>query len=77
MTPDHRELNVRVIEQCHLSAGKHVVDRRGEKQRGVSGFIKDPDKSITDLLAETGKTLGDTLSIERFARFAVGEELKA
>jgi elongation factor Ts len=41
------------------------------------GFIKDPDKSITDLLAETGKTLGDTLSIERFARFAVGEELKA
>ena len=42
MTPDHRELNVRVIEQSHLAAGKHV-DRRGEKQRGVSGFIKDPD----------------------------------
>jgi elongation factor Ts len=41
------------------------------------GFIKDPDKSVGDLVAATGKELGDTLTIQRFARFAVGEELKA
>ena len=41
------------------------------------GFIKDPDKSVGDLVAATGKELGDSLTIQRFARFAVGEELKA
>jgi elongation factor Ts len=41
------------------------------------GFIKDPDKSVGDLVAATGKELGDTLTVQRFARFAVGEELKA
>ena len=40
------------------------------------GFIKDPDQSIDDLLKATGKSLDDTLTINRFARFAVGEELK-
>ncbi|MCB1232533.1 MAG: elongation factor Ts [Verrucomicrobiae bacterium] len=38
------------------------------------GFIKDPDKSISDLLAATGKEIGDELSVRRFARFAIGEE---
>lgn len=38
-------------------------------------FIKDGDKSITDLLTEVGKEAGDEkLSIVRFDRFAVGEE---
>jgi elongation factor Ts len=41
------------------------------------GFIKDPDKSVADLVASAGKELGDTLTIQRFARFAVGEEVKA
>lgn len=41
------------------------------------GFIKNPDQSITDLVKSTGAALGDTLTIKRFARFAVGEELKA
>jgi elongation factor Ts len=41
------------------------------------GFIKDPDQTIDDLVKATGKLLGDTLIIKRFARFAVGEELKA
>ncbi|MBL9151058.1 MAG: elongation factor Ts [Verrucomicrobiales bacterium] len=38
------------------------------------GFIKDPDKTIKDLLAAKGKEVGDELTIRRFARFAVGEE---
>ncbi|NLT70780.1 MAG: elongation factor Ts [Verrucomicrobiaceae bacterium] len=37
-------------------------------------FIKDTDKSIQDLLDELGKTSGDTVTISRFERYAVGEE---
>ena len=39
------------------------------------GFIKDPDKSVSDLLAAAGKEIGDDgLTVRRFARFAIGEE---
>jgi elongation factor Ts len=41
------------------------------------GFIKDPDKTIDEIVKAAGRDLGDTLTIKRFARFAVGEELKA
>jgi elongation factor Ts len=41
------------------------------------GFIKDPDKTVEELISATGKQLGDTITVKRFARFAVGEELKA
>ena len=37
------------------------------------GFIKDTDKSISDLLAEVGKEIGDEISIARFERYAIGE----
>ena len=36
-------------------------------------YIKDPDKKISDLLTETIATLGENISINRFVRFAVGE----
>jgi elongation factor Ts len=36
-------------------------------------FVKDPDKSITDLLADAGKALDDTLTIRRFVRYQIGE----
>ncbi|MEM9080693.1 MAG: translation elongation factor Ts [Verrucomicrobiota bacterium] len=36
------------------------------------GFVKDPDTSISGLLEAKGKELGDTLTIRRFVRFAVG-----
>jgi elongation factor Ts len=36
-------------------------------------FIKEEKKRIRDLLAETGKAVGGTLKIARFARFKVGE----
>ncbi len=41
------------------------------------GFVKDPDKTVAQLVEETGKALGDTVTITRFTRFALGEELKA
>lgn len=36
------------------------------------GFVKEPKQSIQALLDETGKTLGDTLSIRRFTRYQIG-----
>ena len=37
------------------------------------GFVKDPEQTITELLAAKSKELGDTLVIRRFARFQVGQ----
>lgn len=41
------------------------------------GFVKNPDQTITALVAEKGKALGDAIEIRRFARFQVGEEIVA
>ncbi len=38
-------------------------------------FVKDPDKTITDLLNETISSLGENMSVTRFQRFAVGESV--
>jgi elongation factor Ts len=38
------------------------------------GFVKDPDQTITELLAAKGKELGDQFAIRRFTRFQVGVE---
>jgi elongation factor Ts len=38
------------------------------------GFVKDPEQTITELLAAKGKELGDQLAIRRFTRFQVGVE---
>ncbi|MBC8215849.1 MAG: translation elongation factor Ts [Candidatus Marinimicrobia bacterium] len=37
-------------------------------------FIKDPDKKVKDLITGTIATLGENITINRFTRFAVGEE---
>ena len=39
------------------------------------GFVKNPDQTITALVDEKSKTLGDKIEIRRFARFQVGEEI--
>lgn len=39
-------------------------------------FVKEPSKSIDQLLKETIATLGENISIRRFARFALGEGIK-
>ncbi len=36
-------------------------------------FVKDPDKSINELLKERIATLGENITIKRFVRFALGE----
>ena len=37
------------------------------------GFVKDPDISVTQLLAAKSKEIGDTLTVRRFVRWQVGE----
>lgn len=37
-------------------------------------FIKDPDKKISDLITQIIATLGENITVKRFARFAVGEK---
>ena len=39
-------------------------------------FVKDPNKSIDQLLKETIATLGENIAIRRFARFVLGEAQK-
>ena len=36
-------------------------------------FVKDPDKSVRDLLAEASKTLGSEIKVAHFVRFKLGE----
>ena len=36
-------------------------------------FVKDPDKSVRDLLADVGKAVGGELKVARFVRFKLGE----
>ena len=40
-------------------------------------FVKNPDQTITQLVAEKAKVLGDTVEVRRFLRFQVGEEITA
>ncbi|MBL7077859.1 MAG: translation elongation factor Ts [Kiritimatiellae bacterium] len=36
------------------------------------GFVKEPKQSVTDLLAEVGKSVDDTLTIRRYVRYQLG-----
>lgn len=40
-------------------------------------FVKDPNKTIEKLVKETSTSLGEPITIRRFARFVLGEGLKA
>ena len=37
------------------------------------GFVKEPDTSIKSLLEANGKDLGDTITVNSFLRFGLGE----
>lgn len=39
-------------------------------------YIKDPDKSVKDLIHETIAKIGENISVRRFARYEVGEGLE-
>ena len=39
----------------------------------AQGFVKDPDKSVRDILAEAGKAAGGEIRVASFVRFKLGE----
>ncbi|NOZ07677.1 MAG: translation elongation factor Ts [FCB group bacterium] len=58
-----------------------IVEGRIEKFYGEvvlleQSFVKDPDKTVKDLLTETIAKLGENITISRFARFELGEVSK-
>ncbi len=82
------ELMEREREICRgqVPAGKpaniieKIVDGKMDKFYSQSclidqAFIKNPDQTITQLLAEKSKALGENLSIRSFVRYSVGQEL--
>jgi elongation factor Ts len=41
------------------------------------GFVKNPEQTVTQHIAEAGKKLGDEITVRRFVRFQVGEAAAA
>lgn len=72
-----REIYAKQVENKPANIVQKIVDGKLEKfyQQGClveQAFVKDPDVSVSDMLAARGKELGDTLVIRRFVRYQVG-----
>ena len=72
-----REIYAKQVENKPANIVQKIVDGKLEKfyQQGClieQAFVKDPDVSITEMLAARSKELGDTLVIRRFVRYQVG-----
>jgi elongation factor Ts len=74
-----------IFREQALASGKpanvvdRIVDGKVEKFYGESvlleqPFVKDPEKTINQLVAERIAKVGENIQIRRFARFKVGEE---
>jgi elongation factor Ts len=77
-----REIYREQVKGKPANVVEKIVDGKLDKFYGSvclldQAFIKDPDKTIKDLVASKIAELGENIVIRRFARFAVGEELDA
>jgi elongation factor Ts len=74
-----------IYKEQALQSGKpanvvdKIVDGKVEKFYGESvlleqPFVKDPDKTINELVAERVAKVGENIQVRRFARFKVGDE---
>ncbi len=73
-----REIYAKQVENKPANIIEKIVTGKLEKFYAMTclveqGFVKDPEQTITELLAAKSKEMGDTLSIRRFARFHVGQ----
>jgi elongation factor Ts len=73
-----REIYAKQVENKPANIIEKIVVGKLEKFYAMTclveqGFVKDPEQTITELLAAKSKEMGDTLSIRRFARFQVGQ----
>jgi elongation factor Ts len=73
-----------IYREQALAQGKpeHIVDKivEGRLEKYYSEvclleqpYVKDPDKTIKDLLTEVIAKVGENITIKRFARFRIGE----
>jgi elongation factor Ts len=73
-----------IYRQQALEQGKpaQIVDRivEGKMERFYSevclleqAFIKDPDKKVSDIVADAVARLGENIQVRRFARFHLGD----
>jgi elongation factor Ts len=87
VTEDVLEQERRIYKEQALESGKpeNVVDRivegkmnkfYGENVLLEQPFVKDPDKTIQDLINEKVAAIGENLQIRRFARFKLGEGIE-
>ena len=78
------EKEMKLFREQAVESGKpeHIVDKiaQGRLEKYYSEvclleqpYVKDPDKSINDLLTETVAKVGENVTIKRFARFRIGE----
>ena len=78
------ENEMKLFREQAIESGKpeHIVDKiaEGRLEKYYSEvclleqpYVKDPDKSINDLLTEAIAKIGENVSIKRFARFRIGE----
>jgi len=76
-----------ILRAQALNEGKpaHIVDKMVEGRVGKfyeeyclmeQQFVKDPDKTIAQLLNEKISTIGENISIRRFVRYELGEGLE-
>jgi elongation factor Ts len=85
VTPEVLDREKAIFREQALASGKpanvvdRIVDGKIEKFYGESvlleqPFVKDPDKTIGQLVSERIAKLGENIQVLRFARFKVGEE---
>ena len=67
-----------LLEQAKAEAEEDVKAGRKPKPEAVleKVFIKDSDKTITDLINENIATIGENINIRRFVRFELGEGIE-
>ena len=66
------------VGQARQRGRSSIVDGKVEKFYGESvlleqPFVKDPDKTIGELVAERVAKIGENIQVRRFARFKLGE----
>ena len=76
-----REIYAKQVENKPANIIEKIVNGKVEKFYSQvcfveQPFVKDQDVTVTKLLAAKSKDVGDTLSVRRFARFQLGEEIQ-
>jgi elongation factor Ts len=84
--PEHivtREKDIYIQQALESGKPENIVEKMvtGKVEKFISEivlleqkFVKDPERSIQEILTELVGKMGENISIKRFARFQIGEE---